>query len=105
MWFLVNAFIIFAFFGVFAFNKNIAKSKKVYLAIATGVLSYTVYYYSAAKSVFFVICLFVFFGLVIQCLNNTNRLSLKSFVDLYMTYLMLPFLFVMRIILSWAGVI
>jgi len=50
---------------------------------------------------FFVICLFVFFGWVIHYLNNTNRLSLKSFMDLHMTYLMLPFLFVMRMALSF----
>ncbi|MNN57200.1 hypothetical protein D3C81_1721740 [compost metagenome] len=47
-----QCFIILSYFGVFAFNENIAKSKKVYLAITTGFLSYTAYYYGAAKPVF-----------------------------------------------------
>ncbi|CAO97867.1 hypothetical protein [Erwinia tasmaniensis] len=105
MWLVANLLVVITWFGIFAFNNEIETPNKIFHIIKTVFLGYALFFHGYAEPYFLIICAFVIFGIIITHLRNINKIIVKDFSTLYMTYIMLPFPLEMRIILLWAGVI
>lgn len=105
-WNVIESIPVFLYSFIFICHKKVQIKYKVIMILQAFLMQLAIFKYNEKGEVFFILLsVLILYGVLCQWLFKCGFISEKSFYQLFMMYMMLPFIFSMRIFLDWAEIL